>query len=107
MTVLLIEILSPFGAIAITSSTFWPSSRVIVVEKSPARVGVITSSEKSVITVITELVDVFPDMTRILLSTTSSSFGRSNVRKTEGIGVGVGDVKDTVFVLVGTIVFVA
>lgn len=103
----MIVTLSPFGAIDIISITFSPLPIFTVVEKLPLAAGVITSSEEAVITVITALVEVFPDKAKTLLLTTSSSFGLSIVKNIEGIGVRVGETILTVFVFEGAIVFVA
>lgn len=78
-----------------------------VVEKSPLLPGVITSSNESVITITTALLVDFPDMIKILLVTTSSSFGLSTVKKIDGAGVGEGEAKEITLVLEGVMVFVA
>lgn len=107
MTVFVVVTLSPFGAIAITSKRFSPSSRLTVVEKSPVADGTITSSEEPVITVTTALLAVFPETINTLLLTTSSSVGWSNVKETDEEPVGVGVVREIVLVLVSGTVFVA
>ena len=106
MTVLLIVALSPFGEIAITSIMFCPSEIEAVSVKSPFEDGVITSSNVSVMTATTALLFVLPDIIKILLVTTSSSFGRSKVKKIDGAGIGVGVVKEITFVLEGAAIFV-
>ena len=58
------------------------------------------------IIVITALLVVFPDITKILLLTTSSSFGLSTVKKIDGRGVGEGETIE-IILLVGATVFVA
>lgn len=106
MIVFLILTLSPLGAIDIISKTFCPSSRLTVVEKLPFAAGSITSSVESVMTITTALLADLPDTTKTLLLTTSSSLGLSTVKKTEGIGVGAGEAKEIVLLLLGVMVFV-
>ena len=107
MTVLLAVALSPFGEMAVTSTIFCPSLIEVVVEKFPSFVGVITSSNESVMTTTTALLFVLPPIIKILLVTTSSSFGRSKVKKIDGAGIGVGVVREIILVLEGATIFVA
>lgn len=93
-------------AIAVISITFDPLPKFTVVEKSPLRDGETTCSKLSEIITIVASGEDLPEILRVLLLTTLSSFGLIMLKKIEGFGVGVGIVIAIGFILDEGIVLV-
>ncbi len=102
----MIFVCSPLAAIAVISITFDPSFKLTVVEKSPLRDGETTSPKFLEITTIVASGTDFPEILRVLLLTTLSSFGLIMLKKIAGFGVGVGIVIAIGFILDEGIVLV-
>lgn len=77
---------------------FWPFDNVLWVENFPESEGVITVSTPFIRITIIVSPFVCPETVIVSSVTTSSSLGWFRVKRIEGMGVGVGDMIETVFV---------